>query len=172
MHVMRRVSVIVAMALVGVFVAPLSASAHGYISSPASRQAQCAYDATLKEKCGDIKYEPQSVEARKGSTQCNGGNSRFPELNDDGFGWKPTSVSGGSVAFTWTFTARHATSDWTYYVNGAKVTTVSGGNKQPPATVTHTVNLGGAKGKIKVLSVWNISDTVNAFYSCVDLNVS
>ena len=40
-----------------------TASAHGYVNSPPSRQAQCA-QGTLP--CGDIKYEPQSVEGPKG----------------------------------------------------------------------------------------------------------
>ncbi|TVT14815.1 chitin-binding protein, partial [Amycolatopsis rhizosphaerae] len=39
--------------------APGVASAHGYIDSPPSRQAQCAQGIV---DCGEIKYEPQSVE--------------------------------------------------------------------------------------------------------------
>ena len=35
----------------------------------------------------------------------------------------------------------------------------------------HTVDLGGASGHVKVLAVWNVYDTANAFYSCVDLQV-
>src|SRR4051794_29095166 len=56
------------------------AGAHGYISSPPSRQADCAQGRVAD--CGDITWEPQSVEAPKGSLQCNGGGSRFAVLND------------------------------------------------------------------------------------------
>src|SRR3954447_13246727 len=62
------------------FVAVAPASAHGYISSPPSRQANCASGAV--SGCGDIVYEPQSVEAPKGSTQCNGGGRRVGGLHD------------------------------------------------------------------------------------------
>ena len=42
---------------------------------------------------------------------------------------------------------------------------------KPGATVTHSVDFGGLKGKQKVLAVWNIADTSNAFYTCIDVNV-
>lgn len=34
------------------------------------------------------------------------------------------------------------------------------------------MNFGSLTGKQKVLAVWNIADTTNAFYACVDVNVS
>src|ERR671921_1428890 len=95
------------------FVAVQRASAHGYISPPPSRQANCARGAVAN--CGDIIYEPQSVEAPKGSMQCNGGGSRFAVLNDESRGWPAASV-GSSVTFTWTLTARHSTSTWEYFI--------------------------------------------------------
>ncbi|MGQ4425104.1 hypothetical protein ACN6LL_007776, partial [Streptomyces violaceoruber] len=56
---------------VGALVAPLlavslpasTASAHGWVTSPGSRQDQCAAGIV---DCGQIKYEPQSVEGPKG----------------------------------------------------------------------------------------------------------
>src|SRR5690349_4731060 len=83
------------------------ASAHGYISSPPSRQANCAQGRVTG--CGDIVYEPQSVEAPKGSLQCNGGGSRFAVLNDNSKNWPAASV-GNNVTFNWVLTARHRTS--------------------------------------------------------------
>src|SRR5512142_1590081 len=74
------------------------ASAHGYISSPPSRQANCASGAVAD--CGDIVYEPQSVEAPKGSTLCNGGGARFAVLNDNSRNWPATTV-GQTVTFNW-----------------------------------------------------------------------
>ncbi|WP_312878073.1 carbohydrate-binding protein [Lentzea indica] len=35
----------------------------------------------------------------------------------------------------------------------------------------HTINLSGFSGRQKLYAIWNIGDTVNAFYSCIDLNI-
>ncbi|MFG2226230.1 lytic polysaccharide monooxygenase auxiliary activity family 9 protein [Streptomyces sp. NPDC048644] len=160
---------------IGAGVAPLlvvtmpvsSASAHGYISSPPSRQAQCA-EGTVD--CGPIKWEPQSVEGPKGLTSCSGGNSQFADLDDDSKGWKVTPV-GSSTSFNWRLTARHATTTWQYFVGGNKIAEFNDNGATPGATVTHQVNFGGLSGKQKVLAVWNIADTANAFYACVDVNI-
>lgn len=142
------------------------ASAHGYVNAPLSRQAQCARGIV---PCGSIRWEPQSVEGPKGLRRCDGGVSRFSELNDDSKGWQVASV-GRSATFTWTFTARHRTASYEYFVNGVRVAFFDGGGQPPPATVSHTVNL-GTTGRAKVLAVWNVYDTGNAFYSCIDVNV-
>jgi chitin-binding protein len=153
--------------LVSMFLAA-PAQAHGYISSPPSRQAMCAQGRVAN--CGDIVYEPQSVEAPKGSMQCNGGGSRFAVLNDESKPWRATSV-GTSVTFNWVLTARHRTSTWEYFVGSTRVAVVNDNGATPGATVTHTVSLAGYSGRIKVLARWNVYDTANAFYSCVDLTV-
>ncbi|MGH3759268.1 lytic polysaccharide monooxygenase [Actinophytocola sp.] len=171
MSLKRRLAVLGAAAgLAPLFLVVLPAgiaSAHGYISSPPSRQAQCA-QGTLP--CGDIKYEPQSVEGPKGLRSCSGGNARFAELDDDAKGWHATPV-GGTVTFTWTFTARHATSNYEYYIGNTRVAEFDGGGQQPPPTVSHTVDLGNHSGRQKLLAIWNIADTANAFYACVDLQI-
>ncbi|RZQ62703.1 lytic polysaccharide monooxygenase auxiliary activity family 9 protein [Amycolatopsis suaedae] len=167
----RRLATIAA----GAAIAPLitvvlpagTASAHGYVNSPPSRQAQCAAGTV---PCGAIKYEPQSVEGPKGLRSCNGGVGRFAELNDDSKGWRATSV-GKTVTFNWTFTARHRTANYEYFLGGRKLATFDGGNQQPPANVSHQVNLGNVSGRQKVLAIWNIGDTANAFYACIDLQV-
>ncbi|MER6702979.1 lytic polysaccharide monooxygenase auxiliary activity family 9 protein [Streptomyces fumanus] len=145
-----------------------NASAHGYISTPPSRQAQCAAGTV---SCGSIKYEPQSVEGPKGLMSCSGGNSAFAELDNDSKGWKVTPVSR-TTSFNWRLTAQHATSTWQYYAGGRKIAEFNDGGARPGATVTHQVNFGSLTGKQKVLAVWNIADTANAFYACVDVNVS
>ncbi|MFB9689232.1 lytic polysaccharide monooxygenase auxiliary activity family 9 protein [Amycolatopsis plumensis] len=163
-------------AAVGTLVAPVLvvlnpagiASAHGYVNSPASRQAQCAQHVV---SCGQIQYEPQSVEGPKGLRSCNGGVAQFAELNDNNKGWRAASV-GRTVTFTWTFTARHRTSNYQYFIGSQKIAEVSGNNQQPPSTVAHQVNLGSHTGRQTVLAVWNIADTANAFYACIDLQVS
>lgn len=80
--------------------------------------------------CGEIKYEPQSVEGPKGLTSCNGGNAQFAELNDNNKGWNAAPV-GRSVTFTWTFTARHSTASYDYYIGSEKIASVPGNNQQP-----------------------------------------
>lgn len=164
----------VAASMAAVLAAPLlvvalpsgTAFAHGYVSSPASRQAQCA-NGTVKD-CGAIQWEPQSVEGPKGLRTCHANLTQFSVLNNDNKGWQVHST-GREVTFNWTFTARHRTRDYEYFVDGRKVATFSGNNQLPPATVTHRVNVGSA-GRHKVLAVWNIGDTANAFYSCIDVN--
>jgi chitin-binding protein len=145
-----------------------SASAHGYVSDPPSRQANCA--AGKVSGCGEIVYEPQSVEGPKGLRSCNAGLGQFAELADESKPWPAKSV-GTTVTFNWVFTARHSTSSYEYYVGNTRVALFNGNNQQPPSTLSHTVNLAGYSGRVKVLAIWNISDTSNAFYSCVDLQI-
>ncbi|THA36165.1 chitin-binding protein [Streptomyces sp. A1277] len=171
MHAKRKTAAAVGAVLAPVLALTLptgSASAHGYISSPPSRQAQCAAGTV---SCGSITYEPQSVEGPKGLTSCSGGNSAFAELDDDSKGWQVTPVSR-STSFEWKLTARHATSTWQYYASGQKIAEFNDNGAQPGATVTHQVDFGNLSGKQKVLAVWNIADTANAFYACIDVNVS
>ncbi|GGO29356.1 lytic polysaccharide monooxygenase [Microbispora bryophytorum] len=168
---MRRTLTFLATAIIGIgatlFVAA-PAQAHGYISSPASRQAMCAQGRV--PNCGDIVYEPQSVEGPKGLRSCSGGNARFAQLDDESKPWPATSV-GNTVTFTWSLTARHSTSTWEYYIGGTRIAVFDDHGAQPPATVSHSVSLGGRTGRQKVLAIWNVADTANAFYACVDLQV-
>lgn len=172
MNLKRKLAAVAA----GVLTAPLivlitpagPASAHGYISSPPSRQAMCAQGRV--PHCGDIVYEPQSVENTKGRTSCDGDVARFAQLADESKAWPTTSV-GGTVNFNWTLTARHATTTWQYFVGGSKLAEFDDGGRQPGPSVSHSVGLGGRTGRIKVLAVWNIADTPMAFYACVDLQV-
>ncbi|GAA1545618.1 lytic polysaccharide monooxygenase [Dactylosporangium maewongense] len=169
---MRRTIALVPLALGAIATSLLAsaqpAAAHGYVSSPASRQAMCAQGRVAN--CGEIVYEPQSVEGPKGLMSCSGGNSRFSQLDDPNKGWPATAV-GNSVTFNWVLTARHSTSTWEYFVGGTRIAVIDDGGRQPGATVSHTVSLGGRTGRIMVLARWNIADTPNAFYSCVDLQV-
>lgn len=158
---------ITAATVLGSLLVASPASAHGYVSAPPSRQAMCAQG---RVACGQITYEPQSVEGPKGLRNCHGGNAVFAELNDDSRGWPATTV-GSTLTLTWTNTARHATANWEYYIGGTRVGSVSGNSQQPPATVTHTIGLGGFSGRQKLLAIWNISDTANAFYACIDLQI-
>ena len=152
--------------LIAVILPAAPASAHGWITNPPSRQDQCA-TRTVSD-CGDIQYEPQSVEAPKGSRSCSGG-SRFTVLDNEGKGWRVSSI-GSSASFTWRNTAMHRTLNWQYYVDGNLHQTFNGNAAQPPQTVTHQLT-GLPGGRHKVLGVWNIYDTQMAFYACVDVNI-
>lgn len=170
MDAKRRLALVIGMGvapLLAVALPATTASAHGYVSSPPSRQAQCAAGVV---DCGQIKYEPQSVEGPKGLTSCSGGHADYAELDDDSKNWTVTPV-GSSAAFSWHLTARHATSSWQYFVGGTKVAQFNDGGAQPGATVTHQVDFGSLTGRQKVLAVWNISDTANAFYACIDVRI-
>ncbi|MET8094013.1 lytic polysaccharide monooxygenase [Micromonospora sp. NPDC005220] len=168
---MRRrmtVPLVAAGAVAATLTVAAPAQAHGYVSAPPSRQALCAQGRV--PDCGQIKYEPQSVEGPKGLRSCNAGIAQFAVLNDDSRGWPATAV-GSSLTFTWVNTARHATSNWEYWIGNTRVGVVNGNGQQPGATVSHNVNLGGFSGRQKILAVWNISDTANAFYSCIDVQI-
>ncbi|QVQ54296.1 lytic polysaccharide monooxygenase [Spiractinospora alimapuensis] len=145
-----------------------TANAHGYVSNPASRQAQCAAGVV---ECGDIRWEPQSVEGPKGLMSCSGGNARFSELDDDNYGWEVANV-GTNAAFDWTLTVTHATSTWEYFIDGQLVDSFDEGGARPPSNFTHNVDLSGYSGQQTVLARWNVADTANAFYACVDVNIT
>ncbi|MFD7990606.1 lytic polysaccharide monooxygenase auxiliary activity family 9 protein [Streptomyces mexicanus] len=173
------------------------ASSHGYTDLPVSRQKLCANGTVAN--CGDIQWEPQSVEGPKGfpaagpadGKLCSGGNSRFAQLDSprtpSGGAWPTTKVTGGqSYTFRWQFTARHATTDFKYYVtrqgwnqdhaltradlNTTPFLTVPYGGQQPPATLSHSGTLPtGLSGHHVILAVWTVADTGNAFYACSDV---
>ncbi|MFJ6851462.1 lytic polysaccharide monooxygenase [Streptomyces sp. NPDC091271] len=191
----RASAAVIGLAIAGVSMfATSSASSHGYTDSPISRQKLCANGTVTG--CGNIQWEPQSVEGPKGFPAagpadgkiCAGGNSSFAQLDDPrGGNWPATQVTAGQgYSFRWQFTARHSTSDFRYYItkNGWDSTkpltraalesqpfmTVPYGNQQPPATLTHQGTMPTQKsGKHVILAVWNVADTSNAFYACSDV---
>ncbi|MGW5768455.1 lytic polysaccharide monooxygenase auxiliary activity family 9 protein [Streptomyces longwoodensis] len=173
------------------------ASGHGYTDLPISRQKLCQ-NGTVSN-CGDIQWEPQSVEGPKGfpaagpadGQLCSGGNSRFSQLSSprtpSGGAWPTTRVTGGQgYTFRWQFTAMHATTDFKYYVtrqgwnqdhnlsrsdlNLTPFLTVPYGGQRPPSTLSHSGTLpSGLSGHHVVLAVWTVADTGNAFYACSDV---
>ncbi|GAA1984456.1 lytic polysaccharide monooxygenase [Isoptericola halotolerans] len=147
-------------------VAP-TAAAHGWVTNPPSRQDHCA-NGTVSFDCGGIQYEPQSVEAPKGSMECSGG-SGFDVLDDATLAWPRTAVDS-SVTMRWQLTARHATSTWEYFVDGVLHRTFDDGGAQPGAVVEHTLDSLPA-GDHTILARWNVADTPMAFYACVDVTV-
>ncbi|WP_324784053.1 lytic polysaccharide monooxygenase auxiliary activity family 9 protein [Streptomyces sp. H51] len=173
------------------------ASSHGYTDLPVSRQKLCQNGTVTG--CGDIQWEPQSVEGLKGFPAagpadgqiCSGGNTRFAQLDSprtpSGDAWPTTAVTGGqSYTFRWQFTARHATTDFRYYVtrqgwnqdhnlarsdlDTTPFLTVPYGGQRPPSTLSHSGTLpSGLSGHHVILAVWTVADTPNAFYACSDV---
>ncbi|MDB1087597.1 lytic polysaccharide monooxygenase [Streptomyces sp. ACA25] len=158
---------VMAIPLALVMTTATTASAHGWITSPPSRQDHCATGRVTG--CGGLQYEPQSVEAPKGSRQCSGG-SGFTVLDDESKNWPVTQV-GNSVTLQWRLTAAHSTSTWQYYVDGVLFRTFDQGNTRPPSDISHTLTH-LPQGRHTILAVWNIADTPMAFYACVDVNVT
>ncbi|MFF9570738.1 lytic polysaccharide monooxygenase [Streptomyces sp. NPDC014685] len=191
----RASAAVVGLVVAGVsMLATSSAGSHGYTDNPISRQKLCANGTVTG--CGNIQWEPQSVEGPKGFPAagpadgkiCSGGNGTFAQLDDPrGGNWPATKVTGGQgFSFRWQFTARHATSDFRYYITkdgwdptkpltradleSQPFMTVPYGGKQPPATLTQQGTIPTQKsGKHIILSVWNVADTANAFYACSDV---
>ncbi|MER6065667.1 lytic polysaccharide monooxygenase auxiliary activity family 9 protein [Streptomyces sp. CA-142005] len=199
MHTRTRLSaVVLGVVTAGAFALSTGgASGHGYTDLPVSRQKLCANGTVTG--CGDIQYEPQSVEGPKGFPAagpadgqiCNGGLSRFAQLSSpktpSGGAWPTTRVTGGQTyTFRWQFTAQHATTDFKYYVtkqgwnqnhalsrsdlNLTPFLTVPYNGQRPPATLSHSGTLpSGLSGHHVILAVWTIADTGNAFYACSDV---
>jgi predicted carbohydrate-binding protein with CBM5 and CBM33 domain len=199
MHTRTRLSaVVLGVVTAGAFALSTGgASGHGYTDLPISRQKLCANGTVTG--CGDIQYEPQSVEGPKGFPAagpadgqiCNGGLSRFAQLSSpttpSGGAWPTTRVTGGrTYTFRWQFTAQHATTDFRYFVtrqgwnqnhalsrsdlNLTPFLTVPYDGRRPPATLSHSGTLPtGLSGHHVILAVWTIADTGNAFYACSDV---
>ncbi|AYN41144.1 chitin-binding protein [Streptomyces dangxiongensis] len=173
------------------------ASGHGYTDLPISRQKLCQNGTVAN--CGQIQWEPQSVEGPKGfpaagpadGQLCNAGQGQFSQLSapttPSGAAWPTTRVTGGqSYTFRWQFTAMHATTDFKYYVtrpgwnqshaltrsdlNLTPFLTVPYNGQRPPATLSHSGTLPtGLSGHHVILAVWTVADTGNAFYACSDV---
>ncbi|CDS00601.1 related to Chitin-binding protein [Sporisorium scitamineum] len=170
--------------------------AHGYINSPASRSYMCK-EGNAKN-CGEIQYEPQSLEALKGlpfarsgdGKLCSAGLSQFAELDRQGAGVWPTTKASDVHSFKWTFTAQHATTDFKYFITKSSwdSSTTQGlsasdfesdpflvvpmNGKPPSASMTHdlTKSMPSRSGYHVVYAVWTVDNTANAFYQCIDLD--
>ncbi|MDY0815871.1 lytic polysaccharide monooxygenase [Kitasatospora purpeofusca] len=191
----KRLAVGAALAAVAVPLAmAVPASSHGFINLPPSRSALCG--AGVVKNCGDIQWEPQSVEGPKGfptrgpadGTICAGADARWAPLDNPRNGaWPTTKVTAGAQqTFTWEIEARHSTTNFRYFLTKPgydatqKITrasldltpflTVPYSGRQPAATTTHTGTLPtGRTGHHVVVAVWDVADTSNAFYSCTDV---
>ncbi|WP_431780232.1 lytic polysaccharide monooxygenase auxiliary activity family 9 protein [Streptomyces chumphonensis] len=194
MRTITSLAAALGLAAVTVLTSAGPATAHGYTTTPLSRQLHCAQGTV--SGCGAIRWEPQSVEGLKGfpgrgpsdGTICAGGNARFAELDDPrGGAWPATQLSGGQqYTFTWRNTAPHRTTKYEYFItrDGYDPTrpltrsdleaqpflTVNLGGRQPATVESHTGRIpAGKTGQHLILAVWTVHDTANAFYACSDV---
>ena len=63
---------VLAAGMTAITMAPQSAYAHGFVEKPSSRAALCSQNyGVLNLNCGNVMYEPQSLEAPKGFPDSN-----------------------------------------------------------------------------------------------------
>lgn len=186
---------LLAAALMGTSMVP-NAYAHGFVEKPASRAALCSQNyGALNLMCGNIMYEPQSLEAAKGFPQ-NGpvdgkiasAGGLFGGILDQQTSdrWFKNTITGGLNTFTWKYTAPHLTSKWHYYMTKSTwnpnkpltradlelIGTVEHNGSAASNNLTHTINVPTDRsGYHIILAVWDVADTSNAFYSVLDVNV-
>jgi chitin-binding protein len=169
------------------------ASAHGYVEGPLSRSAAC--NIGLNTDCGSIVYEPQSLEALKGFPEAGPADGQiasagglFGGVLDEQTAdrWYKNEITTGPLLMDWKYTAPHSTAKWHYYM------TKQGWDPNAPLTradleliaevqhdgskaITnpdHTISVPQDRsGYHVILAVWDIEDTVNAFYNVIDVNV-
>jgi len=173
---------------------PNTAFGHGYVEGPASRAALCK--SGQNTDCGSIIYEPQSLEAPKGFPEKGpidgkiaSANGAFSKLDEQSATrWSKVNLSSGKNTFTWKISAAHATTSWKYYITkpnwnpNAPLTrdsfdlspfcSVNYNGVQPPFSYTDTCYVPARSGYQVILAVWEIADTVNAFYNVIDVNFS
>lgn len=179
----------------GISMAP-NAYAHGFVEKPASRAALCSQNyGALNLMCGNIMYEPQSLEAPKGFPQSGPADGKIASAGGLFGGildqqtadrWFKNTITGGSNTFTWKYTAPHLTSKWHYYItkkgwnpnkplNRADlelIATVEHNGSAASNNLTHTINVPTDRsGYHIILAVWDVADTSNAFYNVIDVNL-
>ena len=191
--VARVAAVLTPIALLGTgLVLANPAEAHGYVSGPYGRAAACKMG--LNTNCGNVVFEPQSLEAPKGFPATGPADGRiasagssFTELDQQTYGrWYKNAISTGPLTINWTYTAAHRTSQWSYYMTKQNwdpnaplkradlelISTVahdgSAANSRPAHTITVPANRSGYH---VILAIWDVADTVNAFYNVIDVDV-
>ena len=169
------------------------ANAHGYVNAPESRSIMCKLGKNTN--CGAIAYEPQSLEYLKGFPAGGPVDGKIASAGGQFGGnldqqsqtrWTKTDITAGPLRFDWTYTAPHNTAKWHYYMTkpgwdvnaplnrdtfeliGEVTHDGSPANTNPDHTISVPSNRSGYH---VILAVWDVSNTVNAFYNVIDVNV-
>lgn len=191
---MKKLNVLlfVGVVMLGLFGFGTSGYAHGYVTSPGSR----AYFGTaaagnLNQNVGRAQWEPQSIEAPKNTfidgKLASAGVTGFEPLDEQtATRWHKSVINPGNLTISWNLTAQHRTSTWDYYITKAGwnpnaplkisdfelIAQIDDKATVPPKIVNQTINVPqDRKGYHVILAVWNISDTTNAFYQAIDVNI-
>lgn len=191
MKKMTKIGMFFAVFTLAVVLFQTTASAHGYISKPASR----VYLANkgINVGVGSAQYEPQSVEAPKGfpiSGPADGsiaGGGKYSLLDEQSaIRWAKVDIESGPLTVEWTLTAPHKTSSWQYFITKKgwdpnkpltrsslePLATIEADGSVPNALAKQEINIPNDRsGYYVILGVWNIADTGNAFYQVIDANI-
>ena len=178
---------------IGSFALATPVSAHGYMDGPKSRALLCKEGANLN--CGSVVYEPQSLEYLKGFPQSGPADGKIASANGQFGGfldqqssvrWAKTDITSGPLLMDWTYTAPHSTDGWSYYMTKPgwdqnaplersgfeKIATVTHDGSKAFTNPDHVIDIpANRNGYHVILAVWDIADTVNAFYNVIDVNV-
>ena len=170
------------------------ALAHGYVNGPESRAYLCKTGANVN--CGGVQYEPQSLEGPKGfpaggpaDGQIASAGGLFGGTLDEQSStrWSKTDIPSGPLLIDWTYTAPHSTDKWHYYMTKPGwnpndqldrsdlelLTTVQHDGSKANTNPDHVIDVPADRtGYHIILAVWDIADTVNAFYDVIDVNVT
>ncbi|PZD96501.1 chitin-binding protein [Paenibacillus sambharensis] len=167
------------------------ASAHGWVEN--SRSDLC-YD-KVNKNCGPVMYEPWSIEGRGDfpeigvpDGQIAGGGGAFPALDEQTQDrWTKIDMKGGPHTFRWDMVANHSTNTWDYYITRKGWDPNSPLKREdlelfcryedhgalPPMKVYNDCFIpNDREGYYVIVAVWDIFDTVNAFYQVIDVNLT
>ncbi|EIR7349939.1 TPA: lytic polysaccharide monooxygenase [Listeria innocua] len=191
MNKFSKIGMFFVVAILSVVLFETNASAHGYISKPASR----VYLANqgINTGVGAAQYEPQSVEAPKGfpaSGPVDGkiaGGGKYSLLDAQTQDrWAKVDVESGPLTVEWTLTAPHRTSSWDYFITKKgwdpnkpltradfePLATITADGSVPDRLSKQEITIPNDRsGYYVILGVWSIADTGNAFYQVIDANI-
>jgi len=167
-----------------------NASAHGY---EVNSRATLCYTG-LNTNCGAVQYEPWSVEGRGDFPEIGvpdgkiaSGNKFFELDAQTSTRWTKVNMTGGEHTFHWKIVANHSTNTWDYYITKKGWDPNSPLKRSdlelfcryvddgaiPPNDVYNDCFIpNDRQGYYVIVAVWDIADTVNAFYQVIDVNLS
>ena len=186
--------------LAGIFMATSGAAwAHGYVNSPESRAFMCSSDGKYKNTdCGDIMYEPQSLEAPDGFTQTAAADGHMGSVNvssalsldeQTATRWAKNTMKAGDNTFTWYFKAGHPAAGYKYFITKpgwnpnqkldrasfekTPFCDVAGSSLPEPQSETAVsmhCNVPERTGYQVIRAEWDVSNTSNSFFNLIDVN--
>ncbi|WP_317972862.1 lytic polysaccharide monooxygenase, partial [Paenibacillus sp. CCS19] len=164
--------------------------AHGWVDD--SRADLCMDGVNVN--CGAVQYEPWSVEGRGDfpeigvpDGQITGGGKYEPLFAQTSTRWAKVDMSGGPFTFHWSIVAHHSTNRWDYYITkkgwdpNKPITRADlelfcryeDNSAIPPDDVYHDCVIpNDREGYHVIVGVWDIFDTINAFYQAIDVNLT